>query len=383
MRWLFTGLLSAAAALAWQGLVVHFEYQGNWTGLFCTAAGAPQPPALAAENIYTFANSSGYDGQFYHYIAHDPFLRHGFADYVDAPRLRYRRILVPLAAYGLALGRSGGIDAAYIAVILASVFLGAYWLSALSSLYGFSPWWGCGFLLISGVLISIDRLTVDVALLALCLAAPLYFTRQAPLRLYGVLLAAALVRETGLLLVAGAVLYLALRRRWRAAALFSTAAIPAAAWYIFTALYTASPGGPRLVSLVPFSSFIWRVLNPVPYALPAPEAFAATVLDYAALAGVALAILLGYAGIRRLRSTPVATTLLLFALLATFLGIRLVWQDAYGFGRVFAPLALFAALDGARRNRWLSLLPLALMLPRTALQFVPHVLAIQRGLGGG
>src|ERR1700730_8119485 len=115
MRCVWTGVLSAALALIWQTLVVHSEYHGNWTGLFCTGALLKQPPSLAAENIYLFANSSGYDGQFYHYIAHDPFIQDGMARYIDGG-YRYRRILVPVAAYALALGRAEFVDRAYVAV---------------------------------------------------------------------------------------------------------------------------------------------------------------------------------------------------------------------------------------------------------------------------
>src|SRR5580700_2994804 len=101
-RCILTGLGCAALTLCWQFLTVHYNYSGNWTALFCSGSSMRQPPQLANERIYVFANSNGYDGQFYHYLAHDPLLTGGLAAvYIDAPRLRCRRILMPAIAYML------------------------------------------------------------------------------------------------------------------------------------------------------------------------------------------------------------------------------------------------------------------------------------------
>ena len=91
-------MLCAAIVLSWQALTVRSNYVGNWSALFCTGTTFRVPPALAREKIYRFNQSNGWDGQFYHYIAHDPFLHSDLKNYIDAPRLRYRRILIPLLA---------------------------------------------------------------------------------------------------------------------------------------------------------------------------------------------------------------------------------------------------------------------------------------------
>lgn len=53
---------------------------GNWTALFCTGSEfKPVPAPLRSDNIYIFQGTFGYDGQEYHYIAHDPFLTRGFS----------------------------------------------------------------------------------------------------------------------------------------------------------------------------------------------------------------------------------------------------------------------------------------------------------------
>lgn len=381
MRCVWTAAVSVLAVLAWQALVVRSEFHGNWTALFCTGALLEQPPALAAEEIYRFEGSRGYDGQFYHYVAHDPFFQHGLAAYIDMPQWRYRRILVPLAAYLLAFGRSELIDRAYIAVVLAFVFLGTYWLSCYLLLHGFDPGWGAAFVVIPGVLISIDRLTIDIALIAFSVALALYFERGEQGKLFATLAAASLVRETGLVLVAAYVVYLALHREWRKALLSCTAALPALAWYSYVALHTAFSYKLIRFSFIPLEPLARRLAKPIAYPLPPLTAFAATALDYVAYAGIILAIGIGYAAFRRSRQGIVETGLFAFALIATFAAPAGGWTETYAYARWLAPLPLFAALDGIRTKRWMHVLPIVLIVPRVVLQLMPHVVAIVRWVG--
>ncbi len=113
---------------SWQFLTVHYNYGGNWTGLFCIAPHMPVPAFLKSEKLYIFPDTQGFDGQIYHLIAHDPWMRRGSADAILSPDYRYQRILVPALAWSLAFGRDDWVDPAYYAVILAFVFLGVYWL---------------------------------------------------------------------------------------------------------------------------------------------------------------------------------------------------------------------------------------------------------------
>jgi hypothetical protein len=97
-------LLCGGAAAGWQEMVAHFDYGGNWTAFFRTGSRVPLPGAAAQEHLYRFPGS-GYDGQYYRLIAQDPLLLHGTERYIDAPRLRYRRILLPALAWLTAFGR--------------------------------------------------------------------------------------------------------------------------------------------------------------------------------------------------------------------------------------------------------------------------------------
>ena len=379
LRCLLTGLGCAAVVFCWQLLTVHYNYQGQWNALFCTGDRLPLPQQLANEHLYLFRTTYGYDGAYYHYIAHDPFFQRGLARYIDAPRFRYRRILIPLAAYLLSFGHSDWVDAAYISTVLLTVFFGAWWLGIYCSRMKLSAEWGFGFLLLPATLVSIDRMTVDIALAALCVGFVLFIDQGSERAVYGVLAAAPLVRETGFLLVAAYALYLVWTRRIWNALLFSTAAIPALGWYLFVQLHTP-PYSVELFSPVPWKGLIVRLLQPVYYPLTPIVNGMLMLLDYAALAAVALAIVLAIRLALNRLSGPIEFNIYVFALAATFVSAREAWLDAYAFTRGFSPLLLFLALTGVSKRRWIYAAPLVLAFPRVALQLAPQALKIVTSL---
>lgn len=375
---LLVAAVGAVAAFTWQAVVVHDLYAGNWTGLYYTGDRFPERPPLP-EKIWTFPNSNGYDGQWYHYIAHDPWLQRGFDRFIDAPRLRYRRILLPALANLLAGGQDRYVDRMYIGLMLLSVFLGSLWMSRYAGLRGFSPWLGLGFLIAPGVMISIDRLTVDGVLAAMC-AGFLWFLETNPgWPLYALLLSAPLIRETGLLLPGGYVAALLLEERFRRAAVFSTALLPAAAWYWLVAWHTA-PDARRMSPGLPLAGYLHHLLNPTSYPLGPQVALVATVLDYVALASVALAIFWALVLLRRKAVTPVAIAIYGFAVLAVFLPTGDFWFDPVGFGRVLTPLFLILTLESLRERRPAMALPMLMVAPRIAAQLAAIAIRVAKAM---
>lgn len=375
-RWYYDVLAVALAAL-WQWATVTANYNGNWTALFCTGA-MPAPPAIAtAESIYLFPNTYGFDGQIYHYIAHDPFMRSGMKDYIHSPALRYRRILVPWLAYGLALGRSEWIDRAYLIVCLMGVGLGVYWSCRFVQTVKLPAAWGLAFLAIPAIPITVDRLVLDGTLAALT-AALLCYGRAPSWKLFLVLVCAALTRETGFLLVLACCANFAWRRELRAAGIFLLSGVPALAWYAY--VHSRSPEVPYGASLIPFSAILPAVLNPWKYPPEVPFVAAVHVADYVALAGVLLGFGLAFLWFVRAPHSPLRIAAMLFAAMGIVLQRGDHWNNVYDYGRVYSPLFVcLAATAAERRKPWL-LAPIAMMLPRLAIQLTPQVLGILRWL---
>jgi hypothetical protein len=361
-------LLCGGAAVAWHAAVAHFDYAGNWTAFFRTGLHAPLPSAGEGENLYRFP-SGGYDGQYYRLIGQDPLLLRGISRYVDSPRLRYGRILLPALAFLMALGRPAAVTYTYFAAVILFLGLGAYWLSRYAVLAGSSPWWGVTFLFVPAAFISIDRLTVDIALAALTIGFALYWRAGSLSKLYLVLLFAPLAKETGVLLLAAYCLYAIFGKHWVRAAAMATAGIPAAVWCLYVRL--RAPAVPSAWFSIPFRAAIEAMLRPERYPL---RKWFVTPLDYLAWMGLLLAIAMAIGRLKR--NNPLCLAAFLFAVLAATIDFS-VWEEVEAFGRVFTPLLILLPLEWP--VPW-SLVPLLALLPRAAVYPLSETAGVFRAL---
>lgn len=383
-------VLACALVLFWQFLTVHYNRNGNWTALFCTGQNQRVPPELVA-GTYRFQGVAGYDGQMYRYVAHDPFLQRGFAEYLDSPVLRYRRILVPVLAFLLAGGRQPWIDTSYVVVVLAFTWLGCYWLSRYAAALGFHPAWALAFLFVPATLISMDRMTVDGALAALTAGLVYYSVLRSSLKLYIILVLACLTRETGALLLAGCCVSELAAKHFTRALLWSTSCLPALGWYLFLNrhlhLSTVAPGVPGWVFRRLGPGILGRLVHPVPYPFPRSAELLAQSLDVLALAGIILACIVAILLLRVRPLNPSLLAALCFAALVAAMTTPRFWDHCFNFARVFSPLLLLIVTEAIaspwRRNWWwLAVVPTGLVDPRVALELGSQSLGIARGLLG-
>jgi protein-S-isoprenylcysteine O-methyltransferase Ste14 len=366
------GAAAVAIAFTLQFANVQVNFDGNWSALFCTGSMFPPPAVLQQENIHVFAGSPGYDGQFYHYMAHAPWPNEETARHIDAPRLRYPRILTPGLTYIAALGKQDWIDPAFHAISILTFGLGAWWLAGYAHIVGANRYVGLLFFLIPAALISLERVTVDLMLVALCCGFAYYAARGATVACYVVIVLATLTRDTGFLLWGAYGLWLLLNRRWGAAGLFGTAALPASLWYLVVRANTA-PASTH-IALPESGSALWdRMFLPVYYPLPPWIGVTATVLDYVSLAGIILAIVLATVNLVRRVNDPCNMAGMAFAALPFVLGGVLGWYDAVAYPRTLSPLLLFLGLATLRTRSFVGLLPLLLMLPRLAMVLAPKL----------
>lgn len=378
---LLIAALAAFLVLFWQAATVRYNFGGNWTALFCTGGAQRLPPALSG-GTYRFAHPHGYDGQFYRLIAHDPFFTKGYAGYIDDARLRYRRILVPLAAWVLGVGRPEWIDSAIVALVLASVFAGAYWTSRWAVLRGRHPAWGLLFLAVPAVPASIDRLLLDATLTAMMAGFLVAAERRDARCLYLLSALACLTRETGILLVGGVVLDALLHRRWRAAAGFASAVLPALAWWTYVAAHTAPSAAASHNMGYPVVGIILRLFTPRSIATGLVGAVIQAT-DALALLGLLGSLALAVYWAWRPKPGPDGIAVLLFAALGAALTSATYLDEPFGFGRPISPLlifVLFQALAQGRWAAWAAMAPPLVITMGVGVHFVSPVWRILRGI---
>ncbi len=372
-------ILSALLVFSWTAARIHCAFAGNWTAVFCTGTDYPPPPDLTA-GTYRFPRA-GYDGQFYRYLAHDPLLGKGYARYVDFPQLRFRRVLVPAAAWLLAFGQRGWIDGAYIAVEMLFVALGVYWCARLLARRGRSPLWGLLFVVLPATLTSFDRMLVDGPLAALFAGFLLYCDERRWTRVWVLAMLAALTRETGLLLAAALVVDRLCHREWRRAAWFAASGIPAIAWYAYVAARVPHPGYVSSLG-VPGWGILRRLLWLRPYPDP-PLQLLLRVTDFLAVLGLAISLVLAARWLLQLGPSPVTLCVAGFAALALALASAPGYMvEAYGFARPVSPLLLWLIVEAVSRRKWIALAPPLLPSLSVSLVFASPLLAVAKGLLG-
>jgi hypothetical protein len=375
-------LTGMALVLAWQWATVTSNYRGNWSALFCTGAVRGAPASLATEHIYQFKGSAGYDGQAYHYIAHDPFLRDAeLKSFVDEPRLRYRRILVPGLAWLMALGQSDRVDRAYFLVFLAMAGLGIYWSCALCHRFGRPAWWGLTFLLLPAVIVGIDRMVIDVALAAFTVGFALHWERPSGL-FWLILASAALTRETGLFLAAAYGFYLLLHRQWVPALRYWLSLAPMALWYLYVYLHTS--GFDYGANFMPFSGILRAMLHSAAYPARVPLVPLLRGADLLALGGAVFAFgQAGYLTMGLRCFDPECLAVLCYAVTLALSQRTDHWGHVFDYGRVYTPLLILLAVQGLRSRQVGWLLPWLMVVPRVGMQFAPQLLGVAQALFQG
>jgi hypothetical protein len=369
-------ILALSLVFLWTAARVHDTFGGNWTAPFYTGTNYPTPPDLDADT-YRFPGP-GYDGQFYRDLAHDPFLGKDYFRYVDAPQLRFQRLLIPLTAWLLALGQHDWIDPAYIAIEMFFLGLGTYWCSRFSVRHGRSPFWGLLFVVVPATLASFDRMLVDGPLTAFFAGFLLYCEEERWNRVWLLALLAGLTRETGLLLPAALVADRLLSRGWRRAAWFASSTIPALAWHAYL-MAKLPPARPVDILGVPVWSLVRRLLWLRPYPEPSVQLLL-RVTDVLAVLGLAVSIVIVIRWLLQSRLGPATLCVGFFAALALILGAPPHMIDAFGFARPVSPLLLWVMLEAVSRKTWTALAPPLLVSLSVSLVFAQPFLAILKRL---
>ncbi len=263
-------------------------------------------PAISSRAAsYHYDGEIGFDGQYAYFLAVDPV---NARDYMDSPAYRYTRVLYPLTARLLALGRADLVPWTLILVNLAMIAAGTAALAAWLRRHGASAWYAAVYGFYPGVFITLMRDTTEVMAYGLVAVAVFLFDAGGPHPALpqsgtelnnlppplagegqgGGIIGAAiffalaiLARETAAIFAIGYTLALLaaptptlprerggellrrLQRNWRRAAVFVAIwAVPIAAWKVFLRFWLGSFGLDAHVEHVPFlgiaSWFPWN-----------------------------------------------------------------------------------------------------------------------------
>lgn len=121
--------LAVGVALAWQALVVTVIFTGVGALFSSPATAFPDRRPFARSRPIPYRVAPGRRSVLSRY-AHDPLDLRGTDRYIDAPHIRYLRILPPALSYALGGGGPFLVDRAYRALELASLSLGVLCVGA-------------------------------------------------------------------------------------------------------------------------------------------------------------------------------------------------------------------------------------------------------------
>ncbi len=343
------------------------QFGGNVTGFSYISHNYPAP---AIWNERTFVRSDdGYDGMFYYYIAHDPFIRTDlYRSFMDGwTAYRYQRVSYPLAVFALSLGKKEWIPYMMVAVNILAIALGVFFCAKISEFYGRSPYFALVYALIPGLFLSVTRNLTEPLQIA-CMCGGIYFYvcagRYWASSLF--LAAAVLSKDTALLVpFAFFMIELLKNRQVRRAAIFLIPPILYFSWRAYVVWKigeSAMPhgdfknfGGYHSLYPLPFVPFLriladkWATMKPF-------ASINHDTVDLLLLTSSMSAILISFREYKFL-TNPISLCALLFALLGAF--VANPWIELYGYGRTLAPSSVLLLLVYLSRGDKITWIPLA------------------------
>jgi hypothetical protein len=291
---------------------------------------------------------TGYDGQFYYYMAQNPGVildcafRHAYCP-IDASPLREERILYPMTARLLSLGNAALLHFVLFALDFVSILITAVLVGQLCVEAGASRWLGVAVALFCGELEGLLRDLADPYAVMWTVLAVYLLRKNRPLLCAAAVSAAVLTREQLVLVLPLLVLPWLVRRQWGTSLLFIIVALgPFLAWQAVLRLLFGQWGLTGSVTTTravhwPFSG-LWEYRS-------GPE-FAATIAFVAVPLVCTVLVALSWIrhhGLRTLLADPVPLVVLLYAWLAT-LTAYIEWEGTWASARLVAPAVALGVL---------------------------------------
>ena len=243
-------ILTASGAFLFYFLLLQFQaaqHDGNLSAFLNLGARFTKQNALLDEtpglrDELVVRKGVGYDGQFFFFIAQDPFatkFQNEIRDYrtfLDIPTYRYRRILFALLSRAACFGNFHRLPAAMLGLILLGIAFTAYSLARLAFHFSTSAWWGLLAAAVPGFAVALLSATPEPVAAAFALAGCYSYFKNRTVFASIFLALALLTRETSVLILITFVGLSLLRKQIREAVVLSLGFLPYLFWRIFVTL---------------------------------------------------------------------------------------------------------------------------------------------------
>lgn len=205
------------------------------------------------------AGTTGYDGQFFYFIARDGM--EASIPFLDGPTLRLQRIGYPILARIIGLGDPTGVAWAMLGINVIAQAVAAGMIAYLAGRMGGSPFIGLAYGLWIGGMYGVRLGLSEPLALALGIAAVLMYVRGRLGWTVGLLVLSTLTKEIGLVFAAALALHALADRRVRVGLLLGglPVAVFAAWWAILYARFGTLPTiypAARDIRFIPFSGLL-------------------------------------------------------------------------------------------------------------------------------
>ncbi|MDQ6783056.1 MAG: hypothetical protein M3063_06380 [Actinomycetota bacterium] len=196
----------------------------------------------------------GLDGQQFYAIARNPLHPAAVAPDLDRPQYRYQRPLYPALAWLLHPSGGGpGLIVAFAAVSLAGLFVGALAMGSLAEILRGPPWLALLYPLLPGSVWALTSSVADGLAVSLCLVTVVATLRGRPVVGWVAAIAAALTKETTILVPLALVLA---RRRKEDVPLVALPVLALATWMVVVLLWVPAGGLPSEHLVLPLTGLL-------------------------------------------------------------------------------------------------------------------------------
>lgn len=332
-----------------------FKFDKNITG-FMVIGDYFKAPQIWTSQTLIHKGSVGYDGQFYYYIAHDPFILGQTYNHIDFPAYRYQRIIYPLTAWLLSFGQPKLIPFMMVAVNLLGILLGTYFIILILKHYGRSPWYSLFYASFWGFLLCLLRSLPEPLAITFVVMAVFFYLKGQTLRQVVVLSLAALTQETTLLVSMAFLFYFFRKKDFRRSLNMLFPPLVYSGWqlYLYGHFQTFSfVGGTQNFGL-PFCGIIQKFLSFGPGG--------SLYEKYAELLFLVLVLILIITAVYEVFKyySPLTVSFFGYALLNSLLN-HLIWVEPWSYARATLGLLVFNLLIFTKEGSKLNLIPMALI----------------------